>query len=73
VVNHHGDNPMPLMSTFKVTVAAEYAWQVTQGKIQENTWIDVETQLNLYYLPNVDTEHGKWLKLMFESGNIING
>jgi len=31
------------------------------GTINPNEMIDIESQLNLYYLPNIDNEHANWL------------
>lgn len=73
MIDLNGNSQMQLMSTYKTIVAVEYAWQVTQGKLNPKTWINIKEQLNLFYLPNMDTGHTEWLKLMLETGKIVNG
>lgn len=61
------------MSTFKTTVAIQFALEVTAKTINPDQMISVEDQLNRYYAPDIDTAHGMWLTEMQSQGKIVDG
>jgi D-alanyl-D-alanine carboxypeptidase len=62
------DSVMPLASTVKIIVAAEYARQVAAGIIDPAEMIDTAT-LDRFYIPNTDGDaHPSWLAEVRKKG-----
>lgn len=60
VISHESDVVRPLASVVKIIVALEYAYQVTDGTIDENTEVPME-DLDQYYVKNTDgNAHPDW-------------
>lgn len=63
---------MPLASTVKILVAAEFAIQSGSGKLDRHAYLPL-AELNKYYLPNTDGgAHPKWLAYEKMKGHIRN-
>ncbi|HLR15133.1 MAG TPA: serine hydrolase, partial [Bacillota bacterium] len=60
VISHESDVVRPLASVVKIVVALEYAYQVSEGTIDENTEVLVE-DLDKYYIKDTDGgAHPDW-------------
>lgn len=60
-------NPVANFTIMDLQVLAlvlEYANQAARGLLQAKQMVNVTSQVNLYFMPHVDTMHGQWLKNM---------
>ncbi|ONI47093.1 hypothetical protein AN644_01715 [Candidatus Epulonipiscium fishelsonii] len=63
---------MPLASTFKLTLAVEYARQVGEKMLKPHAKVDIDT-IEQYYLPKIDGDaHLKWLEYIEENNLLQN-
>ena len=72
-ISHLNENKlMPLASTVKILIAAEFAQQVAHEMINENSFVKL-SELDKYYLPNTDGgAHEAWLKYA-QDNKLIQG
>ena len=71
VITHLNETKlMPLASTVKILVAAEFANQVAHEMVNENSYVQL-SELDKYYIPNTDGDaHPKWLEYEKQNNHI---
>ncbi|CAD8100870.1 unnamed protein product [Paramecium sonneborni] len=69
ILNYQGDRQQDLMSVFKITVAIEFSRQVSEGIIDPEKWIPL-SDVNKYYLKDVDSFHTQFLQIWSDMGKI---
>lgn len=71
VISHLNETKlMPLASSVKILIAAEFANQVAHEMINENSFVQL-SELDKYYIPNTDGDaHPKWLEYEKQNNHI---
>jgi D-alanyl-D-alanine carboxypeptidase len=73
IADIRANRKMKLASTVKIMVALEYAYQVSEGKVDPQDKVSLG-ELEKYYIPKLDGGgHEMWLKEMEETGHAQNG
>ncbi len=72
VISYQADVIRPLASTVKILIAAEYAMQVGEGRLNKESFVPLD-DLNRHYFERTDGgAHEAWLESMTSEGKIEN-
>ncbi|CAD8139767.1 unnamed protein product [Paramecium pentaurelia] len=72
IANYFGTREQTLMSVFKIIVAIEYCKQLSDGKINDEDWINLN-EVNKFYIKELDISHKNFLQIWEQQGKIKDG